>query len=160
MRNHFLTKTLVCVSMMFAFIFAPSISWAQNPLNDTGDNIVGIYSGKQGDDRFRAKIVKLADGTYRGQVIWLERDKDSNGNKILDVKNPDKSLRTKPADQVILFSGLKYNAKKHRWDDTKIYDPQRGFRAHMAAEFTSDGRLCIKGSLMGISESVYWQKVK
>ena len=160
MKNHFLFKALVCVSMMFAFIFAPSISWAQNPLNDNGDNIVGIYSGKQGDDRFRAKIVKLADGTYRGQVIWLERDKDSGGNKILDVKNPDKSLRTKPADQVILFSGLKYNAKKHRWDDTKIYDPQRGFRAHMAAEFTSDGRLCIKGSLMGISESVYWQKVK
>ena len=160
MRNHFLTKTLVCISMMFTFILTSFALQAQNPLNDNGDNIVGTYSGKQGDDRFRVKIVKLTDGTYRAQVIWLERDKDANGNKILDVKNPDTSLRTKPADQVILFSGLKYNAKKHRWDDTKIYDPQRGFRAHMTAEFTSDGRLCIKGSLMGISESVYWQKVK
>lgn len=142
--------TLLCVSPMLA----------QHPLNDKADNIVGTYSGKQGDDRFKAKIVKLSDGTYRGQVIWLEHDKDAHGNKILDTKNPDKSLRSKPADQVVLFSGLKYDAKKHYWNGTKIYDPQRGLKAHMTAEFTADGRLRIKGSLMGISESVYWSKVE
>ena len=52
MRNHFLTKTLVCISMMFTFILTPFALQAQNPLNDNGDNIVGTYSGKQGDDRF------------------------------------------------------------------------------------------------------------
>ena len=93
---------------------------AQNTLNDKADNIVGTYSGKQGDDKFKVKIVKLTDGTYRGQVIWLEHDKDAKGNKLLDSKNPDKKLRSTPADRIILFSGLKYNAKKHRWDDTKI----------------------------------------
>ena len=93
---------------------------AQNVLNDKADNIVGTYSGKQGDDRFRAKIVKLSDGTYRGQVVWMERDKDAKGNKILDTKNPDKSLRSKPADQAVLFSGLKYDPKKRCWNDTKI----------------------------------------
>ena len=60
----------------------------------------------------------------------------------------------------MLFSGLRYNAKKHRWDDTKIYDPQRGIRANLTVEFVADGRLKLKGSLMGISESVYWTKVK
>ena len=145
-----IVMTLFCVSPMMA----------QNALNDKADNIVGTYSGKQGDDKFKAKIVKLSDGTYRGQVIWLEHDKDAKGNKILDKKNPDKKLRSKPADQIVLFSGLKYNAKKHRWDDTKIYDPQRGLRAHMTVEFTADGRLCITGSLMGFSESVYWSKIE
>ena len=140
--------TLFCVSSMVA----------QNALNDKADNIVGTYYGKQGDDRFKVKIVKLSDGTYRGQVIWLEHDKDANGNKILDTKNPDKSLRSKPADKIVLFSGLKYNAKKHCWGDTKIYDPQRGLKAHMSAEFAADGRLRVKGSLLGISESVYWTK--
>jgi len=142
--------TLLCVSPMVA----------QNALNDKADNIVGTYSGKQGDDYFKAKIVKLSDGTYRGQVIWLEHDRDTQGRKILDTKNPDKSLRSKPADQIILFSGLKYDAKKHRWDNTKIYDPQRGLKANMTAEFTADGNLRIKGSLMGISESVYWSKIE
>ena len=142
--------TLLCVSPMVA----------QNALNDKADNIVGTYSGKQGDDYFKAKIVKLSDGTYRGQVIWLEHDRDTQGRKILDTKNPDKSLRSKPADQIILFSGLKYDAKKHRWDNTKIYDPQRGLKANMTAEFTADGNLRIKGSLMGISEIVYWSKIE
>ena len=145
-----LLMTLLCVSPMVA----------QNALNDKADNIVGTYTGKQGSDRFKAKIVKLSDGTYRGQVIWLEHDKDAKGNKILDSKNPDKNLRSKPADQVVLFSGLKYNAKKHRWDDTKIYDPQRGLRANMTAEFAADGRLIITGSMMLISESVFWEKEK
>ena len=79
----------------------------QSSLNDKADNIVGTYIGKQDNDRFKAKIVRLSDGTYRGQVIWLEHDKDARGNKLLDTKNPDKSLRSKPADQIVLFSGLK-----------------------------------------------------
>ena len=148
-------KRLILILM--AFICASPMV-AQSVLNDKADNIVGTYSGKQGDDRFRAKIVKLTDGTYRGQVIWMERDKDAKGNKILDTKNPDKNLRSKPADQVVLFSGLKYDAKKHCWNDTKIYDPQRGLKASMTAEFVADGRLRIKGTVLGIGESVFWKR--
>lgn len=133
---------------------------AQNTLNSNADNIVGTYSGMQGNDRFQARIMKLTDGTYRAQVIWLEHDKDAKGNKLLDTKNPDKSLRNIPADRIVLFSGLKYDAKKHRWGDTKIYDPQRGIRAKLTAQFTDDGRLALKGSLLGISETVYWTRVK
>lgn len=133
---------------------------AQTALNNMADNIVGTYSGMQGDDRFKAKIVKLKDGTYRAQIVWLERDRDAKGNKLLDSKNPDKSLRATPADRIVLFSGLRYDAKNHRWGDTKIYDPQRGIRAKLVAEFTADGRLRLKGSLMGISENVYWTKIE
>lgn len=133
---------------------------AQTALNNMADNIVGTYSGMQCDDHFKAKIVKLKDGTYRAQIVWLERDRDAKGDKLHDSKNPDKSLRTTPADRIVLFSGLRYDAKNHRWGDTKIYDPQRGIRAKLVAEFTADGRLRRKGSLMGISESVYWTKIE
>ena len=133
---------------------------AQNTLNGRADNIVGTYAGMQGNDRFRARIVKLTNGTYRAQVTWLEHDRDAKGNKILDTKNPDKSLRNTPADRIVLFSGLKYNVEKQRWDDTKIYDPQRGIRAKLVVWFTADGRLALKGSLWGISETVYWTKIE
>lgn len=132
---------------------------AQNVLNNRADNIVGIYLGQYGDDAFKVKIVKLNDGTYRGQVIWMERDRDAKGNKLLDTRNPDKSLRSKHADQVVLFSGLKYDAKKKSWGDTKIYDPQHGVKANMTAEFAADGRLRIRGSLFGIGQSIYWTVV-
>ena len=161
MKNNILIKTLLLIGIILSSQFSALNSLqAQNTLNDKADNIVGTYSGKQGDDKFKVKIMKLTDGTYRGQVVWLEHDKDAKGNTILDTKNPDRSLRSKPASQVVLFSGLKYDAKKHCWSDTKIYDPQRGLKAHMTAEFAPDGRLRLKGSLLGISESVYWEKVK
>ena len=149
-KNLLFLMLLLCISPLVA----------QNALNEKADNIVGTYSGKQGDDKFKVKVTKQNDDTYQGQVIWLEHDRDAKGNKLLDTKNPDKGLRSKPADQIVLFSGLKYDAKKHCWNNTKIYDPQRGLRAHMAAEFTSDGRLRVKGSLVGISESVYWTREK
>ena len=148
---------LLTLAMLVGFCLP---AMAQNTLNNSADNIVGTYTGKQGDDRFRARIVKLANGTYRAQVVWLEHDRDASGNKILDTKNPDKKLRNTPADRIVLFSGLKYNASKQRWDDTKIYDPQRGIRAKLTAWFTADGRLALKGSLWGLSETVYWTRVE
>ena len=149
------------VFMLLAIMLMGSqITMAQNALNNNGDNIVGTYEGLQNGDRFRAKIEKLKDGTYRGQMLWLENDKDADGNKRLDEKNPDKSLRNTPADRIVVFSGLKYDAKKREWNGTKIYDPQRGVRAKMTASFAADGRLKITGSVLMISETVYWNKIK
>jgi uncharacterized protein (DUF2147 family) len=133
---------------------------AQNTLNDKAESIIGTYSGKQGDDLFKAQVTQQQDGSFTCQVIWIENDRDQNGNKILDTKNPDKSLRNTPCDQIVLFSGLQYNAKEKRWDGTKIYDPQRGIKAKLQVTFTKDGLLKLRGSLLGISESVYWKKIK
>ena len=144
------------VITMFAFTGA----MAQNALNNAADNIVGTWQGTQNGDKFKAKIVKLKNGTYRGQIIWMANPNDKNGEKRLDEKNPDKSLRNTPCDQIVLFSGLEYNAKKKRWDGTKIYDPQRGMRANLTVEFEKDGRLKLRGSIMGIGETVYWERVK
>jgi DNA invertase Pin-like site-specific DNA recombinase len=90
----------------------------------------------------------------------LGYDKDADGNKRLDTKNPDKSLRNTPCDRIILFSGLQYNADKKCWDGTKIYDPQRGIKARLTVTFEKDGRLRLKGSVFAFSESVYWKKVQ
>lgn len=149
-------KTLM---MLIIGLFATMGVAAQSSLNNAGDNIVGIYIGSQNGDKFKAKIVKLTNGTYRGQVIWMQNPNDANGKKRLDKKNPEEKLRNTPCDQIVLFSGLEYNAKKKRWDGTKIYDPQRGMRANLTVEFEADGRLKLRGSILGIGETVYWTKV-
>lgn len=150
-------KIFILFTLLSAIMGA---SMAQNSLNDKAQNIIGTYESKQGDDNFRATIKQETDGTFTGQIIWLEKDKDANGKKLLDEKNPDKSLRNVPCDQIVLFSGLKYNAKDKCWDGTKIYDPQRGIRAKLRAEFTDKGQLKLRGSVLGIGESVFWKKIK
>ena len=92
------------------------------------------------------------------QIIWVKNRTDENGNVRLDEKNPDKSLRHVPCDEIILFSGLKYNPDKKQWDGTKIYDPTRGIRANLVCRFEDDGTLRVKGSLLGFSQSFYWEK--
>lgn len=152
-----MNKLLLLLAITMTFIGG---TFAQNALNNKAESIIGTYQSKQGDDLFKAKIFKQKDGTFTGQIIWLEHDRDANGNKILDKNNPDKSLRNTPCDQIVLFSGLKYNAKDQCWDGTKIYDPQRGIRAKLTAEFTKEGQLKLRGSIMGIGESVYWNKIE
>ena len=134
-------------------------SAAQSALNDKGDNIVGDYYVVQNGDESKVRFTKNADGTYKCQITWLKNDKDAKGNKALDDKNPDKSLRSTPADRIVLINGLKYNAEKKQWDGAKIYDPQRGIKANVTASFAPDGRLKLRGSVMGIGETVYWKKL-
>ena len=84
---------------------------AQGARNEVADKIVGVYLGEQKGDVFKARITKAPDGSYQGRIFWMKNDKDADGNKRLDTKNPDKSLRRVPYDQIMLFSGLKYNAR-------------------------------------------------
>ena len=133
---------------------------AQNTLNNNADAIVGTYSGKQGSDNFRAKITRLKNGTYQAQITWVEHDRDSKGNKLLDSKNPDKKLRSTPCDRIVLFSGLRYDAKAREWSGSKIYDPTRGMRAKLVASWTKEGQLRLKCSVLGISKSLYWQRIE
>ena len=150
-------KFIILLAIAIAFIGSAT---AQNALNNNAKSIIGTYQGKQGNDLFKVNITQQNDGTFKGQIFWLEKDRDAHGNKLLDEKNPDKNLRNVPCDQIVLFSGLKYNAKHQRWDGTKIYDPQRGIKANLHVEFTKEGQLKLKGTLMGIGESVYWDKIK
>lgn len=133
---------------------------AQGTLNVTGDNILGVYLGEQKGDVFKARITKVSDGTYEGRIFWMENDKEPDGSKRLDRKNPDKSLRHVPCDQVVLFTELKHNARKQCWDGTKIYDPQRGFTAKMSAVFIDEGTLRITGTVMGLSGHFTWKKLE
>lgn len=153
-----MTKKIIIT--LIITIFATICTVAQNPLNNAADNIVGTYSGDLNGDKFRAKITKLADGSYRGQIIWVENDCDAQGNKRLDTKNPDKKLRSVSCDRIVLFNGLRYDAKEREWSGTKIYDPTRGIRAKLVASWTRDGQLRLKCSVMGISKNLYWQQIE
>ena len=148
------------ITTLIITLFTTSAAVSQNALNNAADNIVGTYSGQLGSDNFKAKITKMADGSYRGQIIWMENDRDALGNKRLDTKNPDKKLRSVACDRIVLFSGLRYDAKAREWSGTKIYDPTRGMRAKLVVSWTKDGQLQLKCSVMGISKNLYWQRIE
>ena len=90
----------------------------------------------------------------------MENRLDEDGNVRLDEKNPDKALRNVECDKVILMQGLVYNKERQKWGDTKVYDPTRGFKANVQCEFMENGMLRVRGSLLGLSQSIYWKKIQ
>ena len=144
--------------IIFLLLLATCLSaTAQNSKNDNPDAIMGTYSVNHGGQQSKVRVYKAKNGTYTAQCIWLKDSIDpKTGKLVVDEKNPDKSLRNTPCNQIIIFRGLEYNAKKRRWDSGKVYDPTRGIVANCTCEFQKDGRLKIRGSLMGIGETILW----
>ena len=144
-----------------AVLFAMLPASAQSAKNSSADNIIGKYESVQGTDAYKVEVTKNADGTYKAQIYWMKDPIDPRtGKKALDVKNPDKSLRNRPCDQIVLIQHLKYIPAKKVWGDAKIYDPQRGIKANVTAQFLQDGRLSLKATVLGIGETVYWTPVE
>ncbi len=143
--------------ILCAFLFMPA--YAQG-LNDKADNIVGEYLTDRGGSKSKVRVTKNQDGTYNAQVFWVENPNDANGKKRKDVKNPDEKLRNVDIDQVVIVKGLKYDKKDKTWGDTKIYDPSKGIRVDVTAEFVKADKLKLRGTILGIGTTIYWTRIK
>lgn len=148
MKKTVLTLAFIAASLVLSFAQVPS-----------GD-YVGKYISRQGEDVYKVEITSNADGSLKAQIFWVRDCVDpKTGQKYLDKKNPDKSLRNTPCDRIVLFDGARFNPGSKRWEGTKIYDPQRGIKAKLTMWKNPDGTLSVKGTLLGISETVLWKPV-
>jgi uncharacterized protein (DUF2147 family) len=129
-------------------------------INNNPDSIIGEYLAERGGSKSKVRVTKAADGTYTAQIFWVENPNDANGKKRKDVKNPDKSLRNTDSDKVVIVKGLKYLKGDKQWGDAKIYDPSKGIRVNVTAEFESEKKLKLRGTVFGIGTTIYWQKIK
>lgn len=134
---------------------AAAAAFAQNK----ADDIVGNWYAEQDGIGSYVAITRSPDGTYKAQVYWVEGSTAPDGTKYLDEKNPDKTLRNVPVDQIVLFSGLEFNEKKNNWGGTKIYDPTRGIKANVTCSLIDGNKtLKLRGSVLGIGETVEWTR--
>lgn len=146
--------TLICA---LAFVMP---SFAQG-YNDKGDNIIGEYLTDRGGSKSKVRITKNADGSYNAQVFWVENPYEKDGKtKRKDVKNPDKSLRNVDVDKIVLVKGLKYDAESKSWGGAKIYDPTKGLRVNVSAEFETADKLKLRGTILGVGVTLYWVRIK
>ena len=151
MRKIFMIMLCAMISVCPAF--------AQG-INDKADNIVGEYLTDRGGNKSKVRITKNAQGTYDAQVFWVEHPLDKDGKKRKDVKNPDKSLRNVDIDNVVLVRGLKFDSEDKEWSGAKIYDPTKGMRVNATATFVSKDKLKLRATILGIGQTIYWQKIK
>ncbi len=145
--------TLICL------IMAAVPAMSQN-INKSGDEIIGEYLTDRGGSKSKVRVTKATDGTYTAQLFWVENPLDKNGNKRKDVKNPDKALRNVDIDKVVIVKGLKFDKGEGEWNGAKIYDPSKGIRVNVEAEFVNAKKLKLFGNIWGIGTTIYWTKIK
>ncbi len=110
------------------------------------------------------EVTKGSDGTYHGQINWLEEPNEDGAPK-LDKENEDPQLAKRPVMGLVIVEGFVYDAKKERWIEGSIYDPKNGKTYDCYAWF-EDGdfdNLYIKGYVAGIKalgRKTIWEKKK
>lgn len=126
-------------------IFLAFISTAVVAQN-AGDRITGIYKviGETTNELSKVKIYRNGD-TYEGKIIWLEHPLDASGKPRLDELNPDPSLRSVRADDIVIVRGLRYDANKKQWTGGSIYNPVDGKTYDLLAEFEGPRVLRVRG---------------
>ena len=144
---------------VFTIFLSYNVTHAQEDLNLSPDNIMGEYEVLHQGEYARVRVVKDTDSTYAAQVFWIDDMYDRNGKVRLDHRNPDKSLRNLPCNQILLMKGLKYDSKRQRWGDTKLYDPTRGVCANVTCEFKEEKGLRVRMSFLCFSQTCFWKKL-
>ena len=92
-------------------------------------------------------IVQLAllGESIEGRTVWSET-KDG-----VDVNNPDETLKERPLVGMVFLSGFEYAAKKNRWKDGKVYDPNNGKTYDAKMALKNGGETLEMRGYIGIS---------
>ena len=108
--------------LTFLLLATASLATAQTK----ADDILGVYTTGSpfNDDVARVEITKTAKGTYQGRVTWTNHPTNPDGTVRTDSKNPDKKLRSRRYDEVIMFWDLTF--EDGEWVGGKLYDPYSG----------------------------------
>ena len=82
---------------------------------------------------------------YKAKVIWFDIKNKQPMNDWLDVKNPDKALRSRKLLGMEVLNKLHYNRHDNEWVDGVIYDATTGKKWDSVVWLTKDNNLKVKG---------------
>lgn len=114
-------------------------------ITETGEGIVEVYS---------------ENGKYYGRLVSLKNPHDENGNAAVDIKNPNKSLRTRRLVGILILDSFEYNKEQRDWENGKVYDPNMGHEANGILSLVDSETLKVKGyvGFKWISKSETWKR--
>jgi uncharacterized protein (DUF2147 family) len=119
---------------------------------------VGVWLHPNG--RIQAEIAPCGDRLC-GKIVWFKWPNDAQGLPLVDLKNPDPALRTRPLLGLALLYDLRRTGE-HTWDDGKIYNPDDGANYHARMSIEDDGTLRVRAYVLLpiFGETQIWTRVR
>lgn len=109
--------------------------------NNEADRIIGKWVPEEKGAVF--EFFKK-DNEYWAKFYWIE-DKDRK-----DYNNPNEEKRDLPLLGMTNLMNLKYNPKKEKWEDGKIYNPRNGKMYSCQCRVSEDNKLMYFRGFLGI----------
>ena len=111
--------------MKYLLSFVLMITVIKSPAQNGADAILGQWESTE--KNLTVELYKQHHD-FRAKVVWFH-DEDDTITPIeerLDVKNPNKNLRSRKILGADILSNLIYDPKQKRWEKGRIYDSSSG----------------------------------
>ena len=139
----------------YALLFA---LLAATPVNAQSQTPVGVWL--HANKRIRVAIAPCGDRLC-GKIVWFRWPNDAQGLPLLDLKNANPALRTRPLLGLTVLNGLR-RADDGTWKDGRIYNPDDGedYRALMLVQ--ADGKLRVRAYVLlpTLGKNLIWTRVR
>ena len=89
------------------------------------------------------EIYRTDSVTFCGKIVWL-KEPLKKGSPVLDDKNPEDSLKSRPVLGLIILRGFTYDGDRV-WSGGKIYDPKSGNDYSAKMTLAEGGTLDLRG---------------
>jgi uncharacterized protein (DUF2147 family) len=144
MKHLKITAVLLCFTLL---------SQAQNK------KIVGIWFNQEKTSR--VEIFEENNKIF-GKIVWLENNKNKDGSSPrTDYNNPKVELQKNKLIGTRILKNLQWDADDRQWSKGEIYDPKTGKTYSCFAVLQKDGKLYLKGFILGMSfigKSTLWTR--
>jgi uncharacterized protein (DUF2147 family) len=118
-----------------------------------GDEILGTWITDGGASKVD---ITRGDSGYSGKIIWL-REPTRDGKPVLDAKNTNPALRSRPILGLEILSGFTH-AADGTWKGGTAYSPRRSRSYPAEIALTADNRLDLKVKDGILSKHTFWTR--
>jgi uncharacterized protein (DUF2147 family) len=137
---------------LFATMLAATPVFAQNPTP------VGVWL----HDNKRIEIqIEPCGETLCGKLVWFKWPNDAQGLPLVDLKNPDAALRTRPLLGLTVLDGL-HRTGENTWEGGNIYDPDDGESYAASMSIGADGSLQVRAYVLlpMLGKTLVWTRMR
>lgn len=117
---------------------------AASPVRAQSPTPAGVWL--HANQRIKIEIVPCGDRLC-GKLVWFRWPNDAQGLPLVDLKNPDPALRTRPLLGLTVLYGLRRTSER-TWEDGKVYNPDDGENYRAKMSINNDGSLRIRAYVL------------
>lgn len=144
---------------MLRFVFALLlVSLAATSVSAQSLTPVGVWLDSSG--RTEVEIAPCGD-LLCGKIVWFRWPNDDDGLPMVDVKNNNPALRTRPLLGLAILYGLRRTGER-TWEDGRFYYPDDGEDHRARMSILDDGTLRVRyyDLLPLFGETEIWTRIR